>query len=75
MYYILTNDQPDHTHEIRFICLKMMEDWMFARWNTIDRTEKSTIRSGVMKLFDNQSISEGIPASRTKFELIFSPLT
>jgi hypothetical protein len=48
-----------------------MEDWILCRWNLIDRAEKLAIRSGVLKLFDNQRIYDDIPAARTKSESLF----
>jgi hypothetical protein len=55
---------------VQFLCLKIMEDWIFLRWNEIGRDEKLFIRSGVMKLLENQSIYEKLPAARTKLAKI-----
>lgn len=52
---------------VQFLCLKMMEDWIFYRWNHIEREEKLFIREGVMKLFDYPSIYNEMPAARTKY--------
>lgn len=51
---------------IQFLGLKMMEDWIFCRWNNIEREEKLSIRGGVMKLFDHPTIFQELPAARTK---------
>jgi hypothetical protein len=47
-----------------------MEDWIFLRWNGISRDEKLFIRSGIMKLLENQSFYEELPAARTKLAKI-----
>jgi hypothetical protein len=66
-FSFLHSYRSEHSRTMtQYLCLKIMEDWILSRWNLIERVEKLSIRSGVLKLFDNQAIYDDLPAARTK---------
>mmetsp|Transcript_14022 Transcript_14022/g.20972 ORF Transcript_14022/g.20972 Transcript_14022/m.20972 type:complete len:1286 (+) Transcript_14022:53-3910(+) len=70
LYYILTTQHPAHTPTAQFLCLKLIEDWVINRWNSIGIDERVRIRVSVLELLDNIPIYDNSSPVRTRLAKI-----